>query len=64
MLPVKMEDVMAHVLVRGQRLWLVIALDHSYDFQREAAQQVDQMLKLVEERNMGGILVRLYEARR
>ncbi|MSQ15244.1 MAG: hypothetical protein EXR50_05220 [Dehalococcoidia bacterium] len=60
--PVKMEDVMGNVRARGQRLWLVFALDHSHDFQREAAQQVDRMLNLVEERNIGGILVRLYEA--
>jgi len=55
--PRRMED----VLVSSERIWLVVALDHSLGFQLEAAQQVHERLILVDDRSMGGIILRLYE---
>lgn len=58
--PTELDDALA----RRGRLWLVVALDHSQAFQLEAAQDVHDRLHLVEEQNIRGILVRLYEPRR
>lgn len=44
----------------GGRLWLVVALDHSREFQVKAAREIDRALQLREAREFRGIFVRLY----
>ena len=44
-----------------QRLWLVVMLDHSLQYQREQVRWFDQHFPLIEETNVGGIAIRLYE---
>ncbi|GAB4536642.1 MAG: hypothetical protein Kow0063_22410 [Anaerolineae bacterium] len=44
-----------------QRLWLVVMLDHSLEYQQEQVAWFDNHLSLIDETNVGGIFIRLYE---
>jgi hypothetical protein len=45
-----------------QRVWLVVALDHSVDYQRAQIRWFDENFLLVEDRRVGAIVVRLYDS--
>lgn len=42
------------------RLWLVVELDHSIDYQRDQVSWFDERFSLIDEMEIGGIFVRLY----
>lgn len=44
-----------------QRLWLVVMLDHSLEYQQDQAAWFDDHLALVGDSSVGGIFIRLYE---
>lgn len=47
----------------AQEFFLVIALDHSVEYQRDLAARIDQGYRRLDEQSIGGILLRRYQAR-
>jgi hypothetical protein len=48
--------------VTASQLCLVVALEHSVEFQREVTDWFDQHFRQVEARNVDGVILRLYES--
>jgi hypothetical protein len=46
----------------GNRLWLIVALEHSLDWQQEQASYFAEQYRLVDQQDFGGISVYLYIA--
>jgi mannosyltransferase len=44
-----------------ERLWLVVALDHSVDYQRATVNHFDTLYPLLSETTIGGIIIRVYD---
>ena len=44
-----------------RRAWLVLAPDHSVEFQQTAAEEFGRGRTLVEEQHFGGVVLRLYD---
>ncbi len=44
-----------------RRLWLVVMLDHSVKYQQDQVRWFDDHFPLIEDSNVGGILIRLYD---
>lgn len=42
------------------RLWLVVALEHSIDYQKETVNQIDALYSMQSEETIGGIVIRQY----
>ena len=45
----------------GQRLWVIVALEHSYEWQQVQSQSIADEFTLLEEQDIGGINVYLYD---
>jgi hypothetical protein len=46
-----------------RNLWLVVALDHSIDYQRDQVALFDEHFFLLDETEVGGIIIRYYGGR-
>ena len=55
------KDVTADEIAGYRRLWLVVALDHSLDYQTEVVADFDTRYPLLSEEDIGGIIIRVYE---
>lgn len=45
----------------GQRLWLIVALEHSVDWQQQQARAWDGAYRRIQRQEVGGILITLYD---
>lgn len=55
------EDIAPDEIEGYRRLWLIVALDHSLDYQKGMVAYFDERHPLLTEKTFGGILVRVYD---
>ena len=56
------QSIAPEALTQFETFWLVVALDHSIDYQRQVVTQFDDRYALLDATEIGGILIRRYSS--